>query len=212
MAEIIHLRKNPHEEVQELLPWLVNGTLDPLEAEQIEMHLAGCAECRAELAAERQLAAAIESSSPADTEGAWDRMEQRLDAGAVAPFKSSPGWWARRVPLGWAIGSPIAAAAAVALVMVNVPQRQTAEPQYRALGSPQPAVTANLIVQFQPASSLRDVQRALQSVDARLVDGPTATGAYLLRVDAGRRELALKQLRDNQAIALAEPIDGPARE
>jgi hypothetical protein len=209
MAEIIHLRKNPHEEVQELLPWLVNGTLDPIEVEQIEAHLAGCAECRAELAAERQLAAAIESS-PADTEGAWDRMEQRLEARAVASVKPSPNLWRRRVPLGWAIGSPIAAAVAVALVMVNVSPRQVAEPQYRALGAPQPAVAANLIVQFQPATSLRDVQGALQSVDARFVDGPTETGAYLLRVDAGRREVALKQLRDNQAIALAEPIDGPA--
>ena len=211
MAEIIHLRKNPHEEVQELLPWLVNGTLSQDEVEQVEAHLAECAECRAELVAERQLAAAIEST-PADAEGAWERMEQRLDAKAVAMIKPAPGFWSKRVSLGWVVAGPIAAAAAVAVVMINISPRQVAEPQYRALSAAQAPVTANMIVQFQPATPVRDMQAALHSVDARLVDGPTETGAYLLRVEGGRRELALKQLRDNQAIALAEPIDGPARE
>jgi hypothetical protein len=33
----------------------------------------------------------------------------------------------------------------------------------------------------------------------------------MLRVDQAKREVALKRLRDNEAIALAEPIDGAAR-
>src|SRR6185312_15066416 len=111
--------------------------------------------------------------------------------------------------LPWAVASPFAAAAAVALVFVNAgaTRQPSVEPQYRALGSlpmPQPA---NLVVQFTPATRVVDMQGALQSVDARLVDGPTETGAYLLRVDQTKRELALRRLRDNQGIALAEPID-----
>lgn len=211
MAEIIHLRKNPHEEVQELLPWLVNSTLDPDELEQVERHLAECSECRAELVAERQLAAAIESS-PAGTEGAWERMEQRLDIKALPLIKPTPGFWKRRVSLGWAVAGPIAAAAAAAAVMMSFVPRPVVEPQYRALSAAQAPAAANLIVQFQPAAPVGDVRTALASVDARLVDGPTATGAYLLRVDGAKRELALKRLRDSQAIALAEPIDGPTRE
>src|SRR5581483_8420670 len=104
----------------------------------------------------------------------------------------------------WAIASPFAAAAAVALVFVNVAtiRQPTPEPQYRALGTIQAPQPANVVVQFAPATSIADVQNALQGVDARLVDGPTETGAYLLRVDQPKRELALKRLRDNQAIAL----------
>jgi anti-sigma-K factor RskA len=211
MAEIIHLRKNPHEEVQELLPWLVNGTLASDEVEQVEAHLVGCAECRAELAAERQLAAAIESS-PADTEGAWERMEERLDATKSPSIRWAPNIWSKRVPMGWAVAGPVAAAAAVALFMVNVSPSRAPEPQYRALGAAQSAAAANLIVQFQPQSHVGDMQAALRDVNARLVDGPTDAGAYLLQVDGGKRELVLKQLRDNQTIALAEPIDGPPRE
>jgi hypothetical protein len=211
MAEIIHLRSNPHDEVQELLPWFVNGTLDRAEMERVETHLAECAECRAELAAERQLAAAVESI-PLGSEAAWERMERRLDAPANLSSHPVGGVWRKRVPLGWAIASPAAVAAAFALVLINVPARRPSQPQYRALGATEVARPANLVVQFQSATRVSDMQGALESVDARLVDGPTDTGAYLLHVDQAKREVALKQLRDNQAIALAQPIDEPGGE
>jgi hypothetical protein len=210
MAEIIKLHGSPHDEVQELLPWMVNGTLAHDEIDRIEAHLAECAECRAELAAERQLAAAIESS-PIDSEAAWERMERRLEASERPQLGPITSLWHRRVPLGWAIVGPAAVAAALALIFIDVSARSPLTPQYHALGASETAQPANLIVQFQPATRLSDMEIALQSVDARMVDGPTETGAYLLHVDQGRRELALKQLRDNQAISLAQPIDGQAR-
>jgi anti-sigma factor RsiW len=60
MAEIIRLRGSPHEQAQQLLPWYVNGTLEADEAALVEAHLAECAECRADLAAEQ----ASTSSTP----------------------------------------------------------------------------------------------------------------------------------------------------
>lgn len=213
MAEIIRLRSSPHDEVQELLPWLVNGSLEPSDVERIEAHIAECAECRADLASERQLAEAV-VSLPLDCEGGWQRMKQKLELDAPATVRPAPTLWRKRVPLAWAVASPFAAAAAVALVFVNMTVSQPAQvqPQYRALGSAQLAQPANLVVQFEPGTRLSDLQGALQGANARLVDGPTETGAYLLRVDQAKREVALKQLRDNQAIALAEPIDAAARQ
>ena len=210
MAEIIRLRNSPHDEVQELLPWLVNGTLGPEEAERVEAHLAECNDCRAELESERKLAAVV-AGTPLDCESGWESMQRRMEREiSVGPVPAA--LWRKRVPIGWAVASPLAAAAALALIFVNVTPKQPADAQYRALGSAATTEPANLVVQFTPATKLSDVQGLLQSVDARLVDGPTATGAYLLRVDQSKRELALKALRDNQAIALAEPIDQPARE
>ena len=216
MAEIIRLRKSPHDEVQELLPWFVNGTLAPEEVERVEAHLADCAECQVELSAERKLASAL-STIPLDCESRWERMEERLNAESQARFgamghRMVGGLWRKRVPLGWAVASPIAAAAALTLMIVSVAPKPPSEPVYRALGAAETIQPANLVVQFEPTTRVRDMQGLLQSVNARLVDGPTATGAYLLRVDQSKRELALKHLRDNQAIALAEPIDGPVRE
>jgi hypothetical protein len=211
MAEIIRLRTTPHDEAEALLPWFVNGTLHSAEIERVEAHLIDCADCRAALAAERQLAAGV-ATIQLDTSSSWERMKQRLDLGAPAQFRPVEPLWRRRVPAGWAIASPFAAAAAVALLFVNVAPERPAEPQYHALSAPANIQPANLVVQFEPSTRVSDMQRALGSVDARLVDGPTETGAYLLRVDQGRRELALKRLRDSDAIALAEPIDAPARQ
>ena len=209
MAQIIHFRGSPHDEVQELLPWFVNGTLETDEAERVEAHLATCAECRGELAAERQLAEGI-ANLPVDVEGSWAGLQERLDAQAVGRLQPPPPVWLRPVPLVWAVAAPAAAAAAVALFFVNVPLQTAPTAQYRALGSSNVLQTANLIVQFEPNTRVRDMELALSSSDARLVDGPTQTGAYLLRVDQSQRELALKRLRDNDVVALAEPIDGAA--
>jgi anti-sigma factor RsiW len=210
MAEIIRLRGSPHDEVQELLPWFVKGTLAPDEAERVGAHLAECAECRADLESERRLSVEV-VSLPLDADSGWEAMERRLTAEPSIRSHSAPRLWRKRVPLGWAVASPFAAAAAVALVLVNVMPAQPVDQQYRALGAAEVAQTANLVVQFEPETQVRDMQAALAGVNARLVDGPTDTGAYLLRVDQGKRELALKRLRDNEAIALAEPIDGAAR-
>ena len=210
MADIIRLRGSPHEEVQRLLPWLVNGTLAPDEVELVEAHLSECAECRADLQTERQLAREI-ASMPVDIESSWADIEQRLEA--ERPIVTRPeGFWRKRIPVAWAVASPLAAAAAVGLVFVNVTPSAPVSQEYRALGSPTAVQAANVVVMFEDSTRVKDMRAALAAADARLVDGPTETGAYLLRVDGAKREQALKSLRDNDAIALAEPIDGPAHQ
>jgi len=211
MAEIIRLRASPHDQAEALLPWLVNKTLNPAELEWIEAHLADCTDCRAALAEERRLAAGVQTIA-LDTGSGWERMKQRLDLGAEAQFRPAEPLRRKRLSLGWAIASPFAAAAAVALLFIGVAPERPADPQYHALGAAANVQPANLVVQFELATRMRDMQRTLGSVDARLVDGPTETGAYLLRVNETKRELALKRLRDSDSVALAEPIDAPERQ
>lgn len=211
MAEIIRLRASPHDEAEALLPWLVNGTLSSAELDRVEAHLAECAECRAALATERRLAAGV-ATLPLDPCSSWERIKQRVDVRAPAQFRTPEPLWRRQVPVGWAVASPFAAAAAAALLFFDVAPERPADPQYHALSAPANVQPANLVVQFEPATRVGDMQHMLGSVDARLVDGPTETGAYLVRVDQAKRELALKRLRDSDSIALAEPIDAPARQ
>jgi anti-sigma factor RsiW len=74
--------EDPHRECWDLLPWLANGRLAPLERTRIEAHLAGCAACRDELAAQRELRERMLTREPLATsptasfEKLWSRIEE----------------------------------------------------------------------------------------------------------------------------------------
>jgi tRNA A22 N-methylase len=64
------------------------------------------------------------------------------------------------------------------------------------------------VVVFQPNTSERELRRILQARNARVVDGPTVTDAYLISVPDASRAQALQALRAESAVKLAEPLDG----
>jgi hypothetical protein len=208
MAEIIRLRGSPHERVQQLLPWYVNGTLEADEAAMVEAHLAECAECRADLAAEQVLAREV-AALPLDVEHAWSMLSERIDAAGPPRRLAEPVPFLRRkVAIGWALGGPLAAAAAVAFAVAVVPGVPSPAGQtYRALGSAPTAAPGNALVMFKPDARDSDLRGALTKAGARIVDGPTASGAYVVRIAPAGRAQALDGLRAVPQIVLAEPID-----
>jgi anti-sigma factor RsiW len=208
MAEIIRLRGSLHEQAQQLLPWYVNGTLEADEAALVEAHLAECAECRADLAAEQVLAREV-AALPLDVEHAWSMLSDRIDAAGPPRRLAEPVPFLRRkVAIGWALGGPLAAAAAVAFAVAIVPGAPSPVGQtYRALGSAPTAAPGNALVMFRPDTRDGDLRAALTKVGARIVDGPTASGAYVVRIAPASRAQALDGLRATPQIVLAEPID-----
>jgi hypothetical protein len=207
MAEIIRLRGSPHERVQQLLPWYVNGTLEADEAAVVETHLAECAECRAELALERTMAHDV-AALPLDIEQTWSRMSERVEAAPAPRRLTDPvPFLRRRVPIGWALGGPLAAAAAVAFAITTVTPSRPVGQTYRALGSAPTAAPGNALVMFKADTRDSDLRAALTAAGARVVDGPTATGAYVLHIEPGLRGKALERLRAAPQVTLAEPID-----
>ena len=76
---------------------------------------------------------------------------------------------------------------------------------YRGLGA---SVTAgSAVVMFKPDATEQDIRRALTRSGARLIGGPTVTGAYVLGLPAGRQHAALTELRTQSAVVLAESLD-----
>lgn len=186
-----------------LLPWRVNGTLDEAEAALFDAHLAECAECRADLAYEAALSAGI-ASMPVPVLAERTRAEPTTAKARPAVRRR---FLARRVPLGWALAGPVAAAAAVAALFLALPPAgRQADPDYRLLGSNDP-VAGNVIVMFAPDAAEREVRLALEQAGGRIVDGPTASGAYIVRVGPAERPAALERLRSAGPVVLAEPID-----
>lgn len=200
MGNLVHLRGDPHEETQKLLPWYVVDQLDATDRMVVDAHLAGCEECRAELAAERRLQAAV-ADLPDDADNGWERLAASLRDRPAAPTR--PSLLRRPVHVAWFI----AAQAAVVLLVVTVVQRQPDPAPYHALGDAPAARVGNVLVMFDAATSEPALRKALEVSHARLVDGPTATGAYVLSVAPEQRASALAILRAQPGVTLAEPID-----
>jgi anti-sigma factor RsiW len=201
-----------HQDLQDLLPWYANGQLDPSEHARVEAHLHGCAACQAELRLQRQLESEIRRL-PIEVEQSWARMQRRLEEERrpTPPIRTRGvaaggfGWAARP---GWAIAAALMMTFSVLLLTFSQPAR------YHALGAAPAAALGpargNVLVMFRPDMRERDMRAALQSSAARLVDGPTAAGAYVLQVPAPRRAEALAKLRARADIELAEPLDPAA--
>lgn len=209
MSNIIPLHGDPHETTQKLLPWYVTGTLDPVEQRLVEDHLARCAECRAALEAERRLHDAVVAMPP-EVPGAWETLRDRAIASTpeAAPVRRS--FFAAPGRLTALAASQIAILGlGISIYDLTVRPRQA---DYHALSAaPEPrAPTGNVIVIFRPDSREQAFRATLEAVSARLVDGPTAAGAYVLAVDPGQRDKMLAKLRAQPDIVLAQPIDAQA--
>jgi anti-sigma factor RsiW len=186
-----------HDDVQRLLPWYVTDTLNVDEAERVAAHLERCADCKAELAEERRLAAAVAALSIGSAQSALPTALRHPDRRVAAPR--------RRLSRYAAL-----AAAQAAIILLTVGTVRTVDrhqPEYRALSSAPTARPGNILVMFGPEAHASQLREAMSGIGARIVDGPTTAGAYVLHVAEGRRDTALKTLRTSPGVMLAEPIE-----
>jgi anti-sigma factor RsiW len=206
-----------HRAAQEALPWLANGTLDGAERQRVEAHLQACARCRGDLAQLSALRAAGPGAAPdCDADGAWARMQARLDApaaGATPAAIPAPGllarWRARiaandRSWLRGAVALQCCLIAALAAMLLR-PDDGAA---YRGLGA-SPAVQGGIVVVFRPDTPERELRRIVRDSGAQLSGGPTAGDAWLVNGDDPAAILA--RLRSESAVVLAEPLGAENR-
>jgi anti-sigma factor RsiW len=203
--------EDPHEEAQRLLPWLLSGTLPDDEREQVEEHLHNCLRCQADLAWERNLRDAGQAEAPPiDPGAAFRRLAPRLGQPAqrrgILPrwkqaLAANDSHWLRTVAV-----AQLGVIAALALLLL----RPADDASYRTLGAATSA-QGNLVVVFEPRTPERELRRILQHSGARIVDGPTVTEAYVLAVPAGQAGQALRQLRSEPSVTMAQPLAPESR-
>ena len=202
MVRIIPLFGDPHREALRLMPWYATGRLDPTERNRVAAHVADCPECRAELEAERALHDAVRTL-PVDADASWSAMRERV-ASLLPPTPRTAFWKTllRAPAMGWFLAGQFALA--MLAMFVLMPSRPTAT--YHALGSPAIRAHGNLVVIFRPEANEQAIHDAMVSAGARMVDGPTSAGAYVVAVPAQQRQAALASLQASSAILLAQPI------
>ncbi|SPE27573.1 conserved hypothetical protein [Burkholderiales bacterium] len=211
-GDVLPFAKSQHQRAREALPWFLMGTLEPDEEQMVKSHLQGCVDCRAQLATERQLQEAYAGSdSERDPEAALSRLRPRL----LATREGQTAWparlldrlrRARRALPAWAT---LALATQLGIILAlgwALAGTDVANDSYHALSSPAPAIQAQgkLVIVFDPGAPQQTVQALLRSSGARIVDGPLASGAYVLDVPAGGMRSALERLRAEHAVTLVE--------
>ena len=214
MGKVVQLHRDQHREVQLLLPWFVTGQLSPDEQAQVETHLVACPDCKADLALDRGLAVEV-ANLPMGIELGWASMLRRLDGAPERRRIALRSSWRRlcgrvagllRISAPW-LGWVMAAQLSLFLLagVFSPPAQQPA--RYHTLGSAPAAVAGNVVVIFRPDTTEGAIRQMLKADDARVVDGPTAAGAYVLRVPDTERPVALARLKARSDVLLAEPID-----
>jgi len=170
----------------------------------VEQHIGECAECREDLETEAALAREIKALPGGADEG-WAALKASIEAGQAG---LAPPATRRRAPMRWNLAGAagLAIAASVATFVLMRPPSL-----YRTLAAPPGAASGNLIVIFAPETPEAALRAVLQRNGARIVDGPTSVGAYVLHVADDQRAAVLARLKSNHNISVAEPIDGDAR-
>ncbi len=218
-GRVLPLGVDPHRQVQALLPWYLGTGLDAEERAEVEAHLAGCADCRAELAWERELQAAcalLPAGTPGDVDRDFAQWRARLGSAPTAPaaarrdlgarlaqrWRASPPW------TRWALAGQCVLVASLGTALgASLWMQPATEARFRALGEPSAAAErGNLIVRFRADATEEQMRHALRDSQARLVYGPTSTDAYLLAVPAGSEAAAVRRLRQQASVLLAESL------
>ena len=203
-----------HDEAIELLPWLVNESLEPDEREVVHAHATSCVICRRELDELRALHQAIDSTAAVieAPEPDMRRINARIDE--QLERESQPSGM---TPLLQSLfGSPwrvAFAAQSVALLAVTVLWLMPANtpPEYQTLTSTAALPEGHYVrVVFDPTLDEATVNALLETTGMTVAAGPSERGVVTLRFDEAtnneRRDAIVAQMRDDVRVLFAEPV------
>ena len=221
-----------HNEAQDALPWLANGTLCGTELDRVQAHVETCALCRADLAVLRTVHAAGPGPDlDWDPERTLGRLLPQLDAPLPAqdgvevpavqalPTPPAPSllqrWRTRlaandRTWLRAAVAAQFCAIAVLAVLLARLSAQPDTANDYHVLGAAGANGAARVVVTFRPDTPERELRRIVRASGAHIVGGPTVTDAWLVGAD-GRLAPVLARLRAEPAVTLAEPLSTDER-
>ena len=208
---LLPFNASTHASVDALLPFYVNATLQGDELALVEQHVRACEICQdevdwlrvvfADLATGSALSEAphavvglLQRSGERQTQSNWSSRIQ-------LSIRTSPPW------TRWLLAAQLAA---IALLGTFLAAEVRDNASYRTLGSPTASAQLRdvVAVMFDPGTSEAELRQIVNKVGARIVDGPTMTDVFVLEIPAEHIEEALKALRTERSVRLAERL-GP---
>ncbi|MFN3238512.1 MAG: hypothetical protein ACE37D_15825 [Pseudomonadales bacterium] len=211
------LKQQKHQEVFELIPWLVNDTLEGKERLRVLNHLNDCAVCQAERDRQQELAVLVlsdEDELEANYKPAFAKLMERIDSQAtgemleptqaeevVAPPRNTGG--KGKVTLAMA-ASVFVVVASIGLYQVSrEPAETLTAPVLQAPETSLPGgESRRLAVTFDENIDSATLRAAFIDTGAYIVSGPDAEGRYVIE--------AVKSAGESQAefVATVSQLDG----
>jgi hypothetical protein len=187
-----------HAEAWALLPWLANGRIAPENREWVEAHVLGCADCRAELAAQRLVVSQVnrdESVAPqpaaSEEQRSFNKLWARIEAAesisevpaGVAGSGIKPQRSARTVR--WLAAAVVVQAIGLGVIgmamLGNSPSEKFVTVSNVEASRPHaPAVR----VVFAPQASIGTINTLLAHQGLSIVSGPGTSGNFTAELSA----------------------------
>ncbi|HET9862213.1 MAG TPA: zf-HC2 domain-containing protein [Steroidobacteraceae bacterium] len=215
-----------HAEAWALLPWLANGRLAAEDREWVEAHLQACAECRAELDAQRRVAGQMNGGNAdfpqpvaSDEQRSFNKLWARIEA-AEAASPAATGTAAAAVPVTrssrtvrWLAAAVVVQALGLGVLGMALNGSTRGAGEIRTVTSPERrphAPTVTLV--FAPQASMSTVNTMLAHQGLSIVSGPGLSGNYRaeLSPDAvasgATAESVAAVISKDPNVVLAQPI------
>ncbi len=205
-----------HDEAIELLPWLVNNSLDADERETVAAHASACVTCRRELAELKVLHSSAQEAAAHGVAPEPDmrRINARIDAQierdnrtarlleALRDFFQSP----------WRVAFAVQTIVLFAVAFLWL-QPQTAEPEFRTLTTVQTLPDGHYLrVVFDPNLDSVVLTELIDSGNLAIAAGPSERGVYTLSfaeaASAEERERIAALLLEDTRVLFAQQVVG----
>ncbi len=204
-----------HQQIQLLLPWYMNQSLQPEERHQVESHIRHCLLCRRELVSLQKFAGAITASSDLEVAADSSFASLRSKLPVRAPAKASRFAKLSRFCRQGAVQFAMAATLLLAIIPLTLHTMQTnTVDNFYTLSSARPELGSGkqLRVVFDKSMSGTEVDAVLVAIHAQKMDAPNSVGALTISldsVDGPKLEDAIALLRSRPDVLLAEPVMQP---
>ena len=212
----------------ELLPWYVNGTIDPSDRAWVDAQLRAHPEAAAELCWYESLQVRIRENEPQvsadigiDKAFAKIRREQEGEQRIAAARKAQEPSLGDRVK-SWLAGfglTPALTAAAAVIAIQGVflfNMARDADSPHSEIRSSQSGIAAAgtmLKLNFKPDAREAEIRMLLIDIHGSLVGGPGQLGDYFIVVPKDRADVAETKLKTSTLVEAAVVVPGlPARD
>ena len=193
-----------HDEIWELIPWYVNGSLPPAEADAVRRYSSGCEICAAEIERQRLLAEGVAKLEPSEAPPShgWESLRARIEADerARAPSGRLRRWFPS-LQVGFGLAGTLAA-----VLLVSVLVMPPSDNGFETLTDGKERGAQTIMFQTVPGVEREALDRVLASHGLTLVAEPSETGVYTATAPADANlEAAANALMATPEVMFAAP-------